>query len=181
VTGSTRAHLLSPITTTTGSCWKQVSFSTTQHPSQRRPGNASSTVMTSKTCAVMVDHPPRAHRTASLLMTDPWGKTRTGHEMQGCAHFADGRIVGGTHVLAAEEESLSSFRKASLRRHTAKRRQVPRLRASPVGVCCAARFRNRSRSRLAYGERTLSVSGCQYPQQQLARPMRLPPLFPAAG
>jgi hypothetical protein len=30
--------------------------------------------------------------------------------MHGCAHFADGRIVGGTHVPAAEEESLSSFR-----------------------------------------------------------------------
>src|SRR5215216_782686 len=50
----------------------------------------------------------------------------------------------------------------SVREHTAKRRQVPRLRANPVGVCCAARVRNRSRPRSAYSERTPSVPGCQY-------------------
>jgi hypothetical protein len=47
--------------------------------------------------------------------------------------------------------------------YTAKRRQVPRLRASLVGVCCAARFRDCSRPRLAYSERTPSLPPCQYP------------------
>jgi hypothetical protein len=41
------------------------------------------------------------------------------------------------------------------------------LRGSLVGVCCAVRFRNCSRLRSVYSERTLSVPRCQYPDREV--------------
>ena len=69
----------------------------------------------------------------------------------------------------------------SLRRDgTAKRRQVPRLRASPVGSATAARFRDCSRPRLAYSERTPCVPGCQYPVR-INLSIAFPPWVPFSG
>jgi hypothetical protein len=48
-------------------------------------------------------------------------------------------------------------------RCTAKRRQVPRLRASPVGVCSTVDLGDCSRSRSAWSERTPSLVICQWP------------------
>ena len=83
---------------------------TSQHPSQLDPAMSPPKVMTPNSCAVMVDHSPRAHRAASVLISDPRGKTRTGHEMQAYAHVANRRVEGVTHIATAEGESVSSLR-----------------------------------------------------------------------
>ena len=85
------------------------------------------------------------------------------------------RCGGSTPIAARRGELLSllpcgprntNFRSianssATHRRDSAKRRQVPRLRASPVGVCSAIGFGDCSRSRLACSERTPYSESCQ--------------------
>jgi hypothetical protein len=82
---------------------------TSQHPSRLDPAMSPPKVMTPNSCAVMVDHSPRAHRPASVLISDPREKSRTGHDMQPYANVANRRVAGVIHVATAEGESLSSL------------------------------------------------------------------------
>src|SRR5918998_4037534 len=86
------------------------------------------------------------------------------------------RRLANDEILRSSERHTAFVRKfltdgsvdeGSATLDTAKRRQVPRLRASLVGVCCAIRVRDCSPPRLAYGERTPSVPSCQYPARTL--------------
>jgi hypothetical protein len=63
----------------------------------------------------------------------------------------------------AESQHIDRRGEAAGGRCTAKRRQVPRLRASPVGVCSTVGLGDCSRSRSVWSERTPSLAICQWP------------------
>ena len=60
-----------------------------------------------------------------------------------------------------ESQRIDRRGEAAGGRRTAKRRQVPRLRASPVGVCSTVGLGDCSRSRSVWSERTPSLAICQ--------------------